>query len=121
MTNNTVTATQLAAQYSKWLVCTGKGLGDGLNAIPAGTYLQTTCRNLSGVTVTITGIQCFSDNNGSTTMSVTNSAGTALLTGPVTCTNSYAAGTQSGATTLPNNDYLKFTAAPFMASPSKWN
>ncbi len=48
MTNNTVTATQLAAQYSKWAGCGSRGIGDGLNAIPAGTYLQFACVNDSG-------------------------------------------------------------------------
>ncbi|HZP06803.1 MAG TPA: hypothetical protein VFB43_18025 [Terracidiphilus sp.] len=85
------------------------GLGDGLNAIAAGTYLQSTCKNTSGVTITIHGIQCFTDNNGSSTMNVTNGAGTGLLTGAVTCSNSFAAGTQSGTTTIASGDYFKFT------------
>lgn len=85
------------------------GYGDGLNAITAGTYLQTTCYNASGVTWTISNIRCFTDNNGTSTMSVTNGAGTALLTGAVTCSNSFAAGTQSGTTTIAAGDFLKFT------------
>jgi hypothetical protein len=85
------------------------GLGDGLNAIPAGTYLETTCYNGTGHTVTITGIKCYSDNAGSSTMNVTNGGGTGLLTGAVTCTSSFAAGAQSGTTTIASGDYLKFT------------
>ena|GEM_PF-3984653 len=85
------------------------GLGDGLNAIPAGTYLQSTCYNGTGQTVTITGIKCFSDNAGTSTMNVSNGAGTGLLTGAVTCTSSFASGTQSGTTTVANGDYFKFT------------
>lgn len=85
------------------------GLGDGLNAIPSGTYLQTTCYNGTGHTVTITGIKCYSDNSGSSTMNVTNGAGTGLLTGAVTCSPSFASGTQSGTTTIASGDYFKFT------------
>ncbi len=85
------------------------GLGDGLNAITAGTYLQSTCLNAFGVTWTITSIKCFTDNNGTSTLNVTNGAGTALLTGAITCTNSWASGTQSGTTTIASGDYPKFT------------
>jgi hypothetical protein len=109
MTSHTVTATQMATQYSQWLSCDGKGLGDGLNAIPSGTYLQTTCRNISGVTVTITGVKCFSDNNGSSTMNASANTLGALLTGAITCSNSYASGAQSANVSLTNGDYIKFT------------
>lgn len=85
------------------------GIGDGLNAIPAGTYLQSFCYNFSGVTQTLTGIRCLTDNNGTSTLNATNGAGTALLTGAVTCTNAWAAGTQSGTTTIASGDYIKFT------------
>ncbi len=109
MTNNTVTATQLAAQYSK-LRCE-TGLGDGLNAIAAATYLQTNCYNDSGVTWTITRLGCFTDNSGTSTLSATNGANTALLTGAVTCTTAAggAAGTQSATVTIANGDVIKFT------------
>lgn len=96
------------------------GLGDGLNAITSGTYLQTTCKNTTGSTVTITGIQCYADG-GTPTMNVTNGAGTGLLTGAITCTSSYAAGTQSATTTLANGDYLKFTfVAGGTAKQTSW-
>ena len=111
MTNNTVTATQLAAQYSKWTCETG--IGDGLNAIPAGTYLQFFCVNKTGVTVTLTGLLCFTDNAGSSTMNAANNAATGLLTGAVTCNSTKsgggAAGTQSATTTLASNDAINFT------------
>jgi hypothetical protein len=84
------------------------GLGDGLNAITAGTYLQTSCYNDTGQTVTITGIKCYADA-GTPTMNVTNGAGTGLLTGAITCSSSFAAGTQSGTTTIAPGDYPKFT------------
>jgi len=102
-----VGATQLASQYSK-MRCE-PGLGDGLNVIPSGTYLQTTCYNDSGVTWTLTGFKCFTDNNGSSTMNATNSGGTGLLTGAITCNNSFASGTQSGTTTIASGGYIKFT------------
>lgn len=97
----------LNVQYTK-LRCE-TGLGDGTNAITAATYLQSFCFNDSGVTWTITGIKCFSDNNGTTTLAATNGAGTALLTGAVTCTTAFAAGTQSGTTTIASGDFIKFT------------
>lgn len=106
---NAVTATQLATQYSQWLACDGKGMGDGLNAIPAGTYLQTSCRNITGVTVTITGLKCFTDNGGTSSLNAAGNTLGALLTGAVTCTTSYAAGTQSANIALTANDFIKFT------------
>ncbi len=87
------------------------GLGDGLNAIAAGTYLQTECMNEFAATYTITAIKCYSDNNGTSTLNVTNGAGTALLTGAITCTNSIpgASGTQGATTTIVSLDGAKFT------------
>lgn len=85
------------------------GVGDGLNSIPAGTYLQTTCRNETGRTWTITAIRCVSDNSGTSTCNATNGAGTGLLTGAITATPTYANGTQSGTTTIASGDYLKIT------------
>jgi hypothetical protein len=103
--------TDLPAQYTK-LECS-PGLGDGLNAMPAGTYLQFNCVNRSGVTWTIVGINCWTDNNGTSTLQAANNAGTNYLTGAVTCNNTKsgggAAGTQSGTTTIPNNDAMSFT------------
>ncbi len=97
----------LKAQY-RTLSCQ-PGLGDGLNAITAGTYLESTCWNKTGATYTITAIQCFTDNAGSSTLNVTNGTGTGLLTGAVTCSSTIASGTQSGTTTIANNDFVKFT------------
>jgi hypothetical protein len=84
------------------------GLGDGLNAIPAGTYLTTSCRNETGQTWTLTAIRCVADS-GSSTCAVTNGAGTSLLTGAITGSSTYANGTQSGTTTIASGDYLKVT------------
>jgi hypothetical protein len=117
-TTSGCTAT-IPSQYKTWSC--QPGMGDGLNAITAGTYLQTECLNTSGVTWTITGIKCFSDNSGASTMAVTNGAGTALLTGAVTCSSSFAAGTQSGTTTIASGDYLKFTfVADGTSKQSTW-
>lgn len=104
---NGIGATQLAAQYSK-LRCE-PGLGDGLNAIAAGTYLQSTCYNDSGVTWTITGLRCFTDNAGTSTLNATNGAGTGLLTGTIACGTAFTAGTQSATTTIAAGDFVKFT------------
>jgi hypothetical protein len=98
---------RLLAQYGE-LRCES-GIGDGLNAMTAGTYLQSFCYNDSGVTWTITGIKCFTDNNGTSTLNATNGANTGLLTGAITCTTTFAAGTQSGTVTIANGDYVKFT------------
>ncbi len=89
--------------------CSGPGLGDGLNAMAAGTYLQTNCYNGTGHTVTITGIYCFTDNGGTSTMNVSDNSSNDLLTGAVTCTSSYAAGTQSSTTTLASGAWVRFT------------
>lgn len=83
------------------------GLGDGLNAVAAGTYPMMGCYNGFGSTWTITAIKCYSDNNGTTTLDVKNGAGTSLLTGVITCTTSFAAGTQSGTTTIASADVAK--------------
>ncbi len=103
------TGTSIAtnAQYRTW-ACE-PGLGDGLNAVPSGTYLQTECLNTSGVTWTITGIKCFSDNNGSSTLNATDGSANALLTGAISCSNSFAAGTLGSTTTIAANGYVKFT------------
>lgn len=107
LNNNSVTATQLAAQYSKWSCETG--LGDGLNAVPAGTYLQSFCYNTTGVTVTLTGLKCYIDGGTTSTMNAAGNTLGALLTGAVTCTTAFAAGTQSANVALTSGDYIKFT------------
>lgn len=97
----------LNPQYMKWACETG--VGDGLNAMPAGTYLQAFCYNTTGVTVALTGLKCFTDNSGSSTMNAAGNTLGALLTGAVSCTTSFAAGTQSANVLLTNGDYIKFT------------
>lgn len=89
-------------------VCNGPGLGDGTNAIAAATYHQTNCYNGTGHTVTISGIKCYADA-GSSTMDVKDSSGNDLLTGAITCSTSFAAGTQSSTVTLANGAWLAFT------------
>ena len=84
------------------------GLGDGLNAIPAGTYLQTTCRNETGQVWTLTVIRCVADS-GSSTCNVTDSEGDPLLTGAITGTSTYASGTIGGTTIIGAGDYLEIT------------
>ncbi len=94
----------IPAQYKTWSC--QPGLGDGTNAIAAATYPQTGCRNETGVTVILTGIRCFTDNSGTTTLAVSDSASNNLLTGPITCTTAWAAGTQSVHVTLAANAWL---------------
>ena len=84
------------------------GLGDGTNAITAATYPQTTCKNDTGSTVTITGVTCYADG-GSSTVNVSAHTLGALLTGAITCSTSWAAGTQSANVLLTSGDYLTFS------------
>ena len=100
-------ASNIPSQYKTWSC--QPGLGDGLNAIAAGTYLESTCMNTTGVTVTLTGLKCFTDNAGTSTMNAAGNTLGALLTGAVTCSTSFAAGTQSANVALTNGDYIKFT------------
>jgi hypothetical protein len=97
----------LLGQYGK-LRCQSSR-GDGLNVIGAGTYLQSFCYNDSGVTWTITGIKCFTDNNGTSTLNASGNTLGALLTGAITCTTAFAAGTQTANILLTSGDYIKFT------------
>jgi hypothetical protein len=85
------------------------GIGDGTNAITAATYLQSFCHNKSGATRTITRIECLTDNNGTSTMTVADNLGNALLTGAITCTNSWAVGTQSATVAIPDGGWLAFS------------
>jgi len=104
---NPFTGTQYAI-----VTCGNMGLGDGFNAIPADTYIQYDCTNKSGVTRTITGIFCYTDNAGTSSLSATNNAGSALLTGSITCGNTKTGGGTAGTlaiTTLANNDAINFS------------
>ena len=96
MTNNTVTATQLAAQYSKGS-CTEVWGGTGTsNALASGddAISNNTCYNDSGVTRTITAVKCRSDNaTNTTTVNPTFGSagtGTTILSGALTCGSSLA-------------------------------
>lgn len=94
------------AQYSK--IRCEPGLGDGLNSMAAGTYLQSTCYNDSGVTWTITGVRCFTDNNGSSTLAV---AGNTLgsIAASFTCSSSWPAAGSLVGTALTSGDRINFT------------
>jgi hypothetical protein len=96
MANATVTATQLAAQYSKGS-CTEVWGGTGTsNVLTAGddAISNNTCYNDSGVTRTITAVKCRSDYSSNTT-TVNPSfgsagTGTTVCSGTLQCGNSYA-------------------------------
>jgi hypothetical protein len=110
----------LCSFVSRVWSCRG-GLGDGLNAVPSGTYLQSTCYNDTGSTVTLTGVKCYVDGGSSSTMNVAGATLGALLTGAVTCTTAYAAGTQSANVALTAGDFLKFTfVADGTAKQTDW-
>jgi len=96
MTSNTVTATQLATQYSKGQ-CTEVWGGSGTsNALSTGddSISNNSCYNDSGVTRTITAVKCRSDiaSNTTTVNPTFGSAGTGttILSGTLTCGSSYA-------------------------------
>lgn len=99
------------------------GMGDGVNAITSASYLQSTCKNTTGSTVTITAASCYADA-GTPTLNFTKYDGgshTAILTGAITCSTTFAAGTLSGTPTLANGDWLEFTfAAGGTAKQSTW-
>ncbi len=85
-------------------------LGDGLNAVPAGTYpLLGQCKNDTGATLTLSGLKCLSDNNGTTSCNAADSAANGLLTGAVTATNAFATGTQSATTTIATGVWINVT------------
>jgi hypothetical protein len=118
-TNSSKQIVAAGAQYAK-LRCE-PGLGDGLNAIPAGTYLQTNCYNDSGVTWTITGIKCYIDGGSSSTLNAAGNTLGALLTGAIACSTSFASGTQSANVALTSGDYIKFTfVADGTAKQTTW-
>ena len=118
-TPTVVMAAQVGVGIRQWSC--QPGIGDGLNAITAGTYLQSTCKNTTGSTVTLTGLQCFTDNAGTSTMNAAGNTLGALLTGAVTCSSSFAAGTQSANVALTNGDYIKFTfVADGTSKQSTW-
>jgi hypothetical protein len=64
--------------------------------------------NTTGSTVTLSGISCYSDAGTPTLNASAHTLGS-LLTGAVTCTTSFAAGTQSANVLLTNGDYINFT------------
>jgi hypothetical protein len=91
-----VTATQLAAQYSKGS-CTEVWGGSGTSfALTSGddAIVNNSCYNDSGVTRTITAVKCRSDaGSNTTTVNPTFGSagtGTTILGGALTCGNSYA-------------------------------
>jgi hypothetical protein len=104
--NNGITATQLAAQYSKGS-CTEVWGGSGTSfALTSGddAISNNTCYNDSGVTRTITAVKCRSDvASNTTTVNPTFGAagtGTTILSAALTCGSSLAysaSGTVTGA------------------------
>ncbi len=82
-------------------------IGDGFDAITAGTYPLVGCKNDTGATLTITGVQCYTDAGTSTCNVTTSHAGTpSLLTGNITGSATFQAGVQSATTTLLTGEWL---------------
>ena len=97
------TATPIIAPCSAGLYYAGA-------AITAGTYtLSAYCYNVFGATYTITGISAWSNNSGTSTCNVADNNSNALLTGAITASPSWVAGTQSGTTTIAGGGWVNFT------------
>lgn len=96
MANATVTATQLAAQYSKGSCTEAWGGSGASHALTSGddAAANNSCYNDSGVTRTITAVKCRNDNAANTTTvnPTFGSAGTGttILSAALTCGNSNA-------------------------------
>ena len=111
MVANTVTATQLATQYSTWSCVDGLAgsaalAGSGWPAVP-------TCYNASGATWTITAIRCVVDGGSGTTIAITDGSANNLINAATfTCSTSWASATQSATTTIASGGYIKWTATP---------
>ncbi|MDR3723304.1 MAG: hypothetical protein P4K83_02290 [Terracidiphilus sp.] len=101
-------ASAVPSQYKSW-ACE-PGIGAGLTAIPAGTYVQRTCFNTSGQVWSITGIKCYADSGASTVAVADNSGNNFLSTTNLTCSSTPASGTQSSTyTTIPSTGSVTFT------------
>jgi hypothetical protein len=90
------------------------GLGDGLNAIPSGTYRQLFCVNQWQADETIIAVRCYTDNAGTSTLDAKNNAGTELLVAPIVCNNTKTGGGRQGTlvSTVPSfdiDDAINFT------------
>lgn len=108
LTTGILPMSAVPAQYKNWSC--QPGIGDGLNAIPAGTYVQRTCFNTSVVAWTITGIKCYADSGASTVAVADSSANNLLSTTTLTCSSTPASGTQSSTyTTIAANASITFT------------
>jgi hypothetical protein len=119
--NNGMTVTSSGVSIKGFPLRCETGLGDGLNAITAGTYLQSFCYNDSAGSWTITGIKCYVDGGSSSTLNAAGNTLGALLTGPITCSTSFAAGNQSANVALTSGDYIKFTfVADGTAKQTTW-
>lgn len=105
-TSDAVAFAQLPAA-SKVRAC-DISLGDGENAITAGTYNALVgCKNDTGATVIISGVECYTDAGTSTCDATTSHSGTPdILTGAVTGTTAFAAGTQSATTTILTGEWI---------------
>lgn len=103
---NSGLAMSLATKYIT--PCSGGWEGaNSTTAIGAGPYSQLNCRALAAAT--ITGVVCYSDNTGTTTLNISLS-GTSILTGAVTCTPAGATATLSGTPTMTLGQILVATA-----------
>jgi hypothetical protein len=110
----------IPSQYKTWSC--EPGLGDGTNAITGGTYHKTTCYNQSGVTWTITAINCYTNNSGTSTIAVTDGTNNLLSTSTLVCSPSPATGAVSSSHyTIASGGSIVFTfAADGTSAQTTW-
>jgi hypothetical protein len=102
------TANVLASAQYKTGSCQ-TGLGDGVNAIPNATYLQSFCYNDSGVTRTITAVKCDVDSATGTPTLAAAGATLGSITAAFNCSTSFAAASTLVGTALTSGDWINFT------------
>lgn len=86
------------------------GLWNSGVAIPVGSYsLSARCMNVYGVSYSIAGIKCYSDNSGTSSASAADSSSNALLTSAVTASPTWGVGTQSATTSIANGAWTNWT------------
>lgn len=101
-------STALAAQYKKRpceVVINGSGTS---GVLQDADDVMGTCVNQYGAALTVESVACYADS-GSPTVMVTITGGADALTGNITCSTSYAAGTLSGAPTQTYNATVNLT------------
>jgi hypothetical protein len=103
--STSVTTTQLPA-VAKGKTCEIHIWGSGSGgALQVSDYEPISCFNDASTAMTITRVRCYADQGSTTTITpqITGSSSTSILTGALTCSNTFASGTLNGTPTLPSS------------------